>query len=163
MHATCLVKMGQPFPAVSLQTLEGEATPLSAHTGPRLTVVVFWDGQHPMAVEQISRLDEEVARPYSDVGVRVVAVNVGDTVEDERNLLSKIDHGFVTLLDPNRQAYDQVATDLLPRSYLLDADGQILWLDVEYSRSTRRELRNAILYHLRQQLEAAERQAEPLM
>ena len=32
--------------------------------------------------------------------------------------------------------------------FLLDAGGKILWLDLEYSRGTRRELQNAILYYL---------------
>jgi hypothetical protein len=162
-EATCHVKVDQPFPELSLQTLQGEATRLSAHLGPRLTVVVFWDRQHPMAVEQISRLDQEVARPYTAVGVKTVAVNVGDPAEDLANLLSQIEHEFVNLRDPDRQAYAQIASDLLPRSYLLGADGEILWLDVEYSRSTRRELRNAILYHLRRQIDADQQQAEPLM
>ena len=69
----------------------------------------------------------------------------------------------MNLRDPDRQAFAQIASDLLPRSYLLGADGEILWLDVEYSRSTRRELRNAILYHLRRQMDADQRQVESLM
>ena len=162
-QATCLVQVGDVFPSFTLPTLEGEVTPLSAHYGARLTVVVFWDCPHPMAVEQISRLEEEVVRPYGAVGLSVIAINVGDTMEDQQSLLSQIDHSYVTLQDPDRQAWSQVATGLLPRTYLLSADGRVLWMDVEYSRSSRRELRNAILYQLRQLLKSAERRTAPVM
>ena len=162
-QATCLIQVGDAFPTLTLPTLDGDVTPLSAHYGDRLTVVVFWDCLHPMAVEQISRLEEEVVRPYGAVGVSVVAINVGDTSEDQQNLLSQIDHSYVILQDSDRQAWSQVASELLPRTYLLNADGRVLWMDVEYSRSSRRELRNAILYYLRQLLESAERRTAPVM
>ncbi len=161
--AACRVKPDDGFPDLSLQTPDGTASRLAEHFGQRLTVVVFWDCQHPMSIEQVSRLDQEVRQLYGGVGVGVVAINVGDSAEALQKLLSQIDHGFVTLWDRDRQAYAQVATGLMPRTFLLDADGKILWLDVEYSRSTRRQLRNAILYHLRQQLQAAQQQADPLM
>jgi hypothetical protein len=32
----------------------------------------------------------------------------------------------------------------MPRTYLLDPTGKILWFDVEYSRSTRRDLSEAL-------------------
>lgn len=162
-QATCLVQVGDVFPVLTLPTLDGDVTPLSAHYGARLTVVVFWDCLHPMAVEQISRLEEEIVRPYGAVGVSVVAIDVGDTSEDQQSLLSQIDHSYVMLQDPDRQAWSQVASELLPRTYLLNADGRVLWMDVEYSRSSRRDLRNAILYHLRQLLESAERRTAPVM
>jgi hypothetical protein len=162
-QATCLVQVGDAFPGLTLPTLDNEVTPLAAHYGARLTVLVFWDCLHPMAVEQISRLEEEVVRPYEAVDLSVVAINVGDTTEDQQSLLSQIDHNYVTLQDPDRQAWSHIATGLLPRTYLLSADGRVLWMDAEYSRSSRRELRNAILYHLRQQLESAERQTAPVM
>ena len=34
------------------------------------------------------------------------------------------------------------------RTYLLDAQGKILWLDMEYSRATRYDLRNALHFYL---------------
>ena len=155
-HAeTCLLKVDDTFPDVTLQTPDGQADQLWPHLGERLTVVVFWDCQHPLAVEQLRRLEAEVARPYSEVGLRVVAINVGDSTEDQQAILSPVQPTYPALQDVDRQVYSQIATGLMPRTYLLDPQGRVLWLDVEYSRSSRRELRNAILYHLRMHREAA--------
>ncbi len=163
-HAeTCLLKVDETFPDVTLQTLEGEPDRLLAHLGERLTVVVFWDGQHPLAIDQIRRLEADVADPYSAVGLRVIAIHVGDSTEQQRTLLSQVQPKYLVLQDPGRQAYSQIATDLMPRTYLLDSQGRVLWLDVEYSRSFRRELRNAILYHLRPHREAVRHPARPIV
>jgi hypothetical protein len=43
-----------------------------------------------------------------------------------------------------------VASEKLPRTYLLDASGKILWFDIEYSRTTRQQLLSAIRFSLAQ-------------
>jgi hypothetical protein len=49
------------------------------------------------------------------------------------------------LLDPKGEFYAKVAKDRrMPRIYLLDIQGKILWFDVEFSRATRENLLQAI-------------------
>jgi len=52
------------------------------------------------------------------------------------------------LLDADGSAMAKVGLEKLPRTYLLDAQGKILWFDIEYSRSTRRELLEAVRFVL---------------
>jgi len=47
---------------------------------------------------------------------------------------------FAQLLDTSGSALAQVGSVALPRLYVLDPAGQIVWFDIEYSESTRREL-----------------------
>jgi hypothetical protein len=63
-----------------------------------------------------------------------------------------VKHGVTipSLLDSDGAAFGQVATSLLPRTYLLDAAGRIVWFDLEYSRSQRLELHNAVYHQLKQ-------------
>ena len=42
--------------------------------------------------------------------------------------------GFPILMDPSGDYFSQVATERLPRIYVLDRDGKIAWFDVDYSR-----------------------------
>ena len=49
---------------------------------------------------------------------------------------------------PERAIYEQFATKYLPRTYIIDQKGTILWMDIEYSRSMRNEFRNAMWYYL---------------
>jgi peroxiredoxin len=149
-QATCRVQVGDTFPDLSLMTREGQPTLLNAHLGQRLTIVIFWNHRQPMSVEQIERLQQDFAERYRNAGVAVVTVNVGESPEQLGQAAEPAPAGMVSLCDPRGEAFGQVATGLLPRTYLLRADRQVVWFDLEYSRSTRRELRNAILYVLRQ-------------
>jgi hypothetical protein len=55
---------------------------------------------------------------------------------------------FPVLLDADRAAYEKVAAEYLPRLFLVDADGKVLWLDLEYSATTRRQISDAIRHVL---------------
>jgi peroxiredoxin len=151
-HAgTCHVSVGDVFPDLSLASLQGEPTSLQAHLGQRLTIVVFWNAHQPMSVEQILHLQQEFAEIYQGAGVSVVTINVANSAEDARGRVpDDAAGGFVHLHDTDGSAFAQVATTLLPRTYLLRSDRRVVWFDMEYSRSTSRELRNAILYVLQQ-------------
>ena len=55
---------------------------------------------------------------------------------------------LVSLVDSDSKLFLQFATARVPRTYVLDKDGKILWFDIEYSQSTRRDLANALTYFL---------------
>ncbi len=151
-QSSCRCEVGDAFPSLQLKTLEGAESSLAEHLGQRMTVVIFWSLEFPAGVEQISRLNAEVIQRFKTIGVNVVCVNVGDTTEDIGNFLGHIQCDAIQLHDVDTSAFAEVATKFLPRTYLLDASGTIQWFDLEYSRSTRRELRNAIIHNFKQQL-----------
>lgn len=160
---TCLVGVGDIFPDLPMTSLDGNPQHLDAMLGERLTIVVFWDSHQPMSVEQIQRFHREFGQRYRDAGVAVVTIHVGDRAEEVKSVLSGSPEGDANMLDTNGDAFAQVATGILPRTYLLRTDRQIVWFDMEYSRSSRHELRNAILYALRQFAQQANQGAPPLM
>jgi len=147
-EATCLVKVGDEMPELALKSLAGETVSLKELRGNHLTVVVFWTTRLALASEQFERLGFEVALPFKELGVRVVAVNVGDPVE-QIELHEVAEDDVTCVLDPDGSATAKVATDKLPRTYLIDSDGRILWFDIGYSRTTRRQLKNAVFYFSR--------------
>jgi peroxiredoxin len=150
-HAnTCRVGLGDPFPRLTLPDLDGRPRESPQLYGDRMTVIVFWTAQGFYAREQFSRIMHECHDRYAALGVRVVAINVGDSPEVVQELAAKHNVTIPCLLDADGQAFGQVATGLLPRTYLLDAAGRIVWFDLEYSRSQRLELHDAVYYQLKQ-------------
>ncbi len=162
-RATCRVQLGETFPDLDLQTLDGQPTTLAQHLGPRLTVVVFWNREQPMSVDQIRRLLYEFEPRYGEAGVTVVTVNVGDPVSEFQEILPPESASVVHLSDPQATAFAQVATGILPRTYLVQPDFKLVWFDLEYTRSARRELKNAIRFVLKQLEQQANSRANPLM
>jgi peroxiredoxin len=148
-HAeTCLAKVGDLMPDLRLPDLKGREQSLSKLLGSKLTVVLFWRSQHPYDVEELADLGPDIAVRYSAQGVQVVAINEEDPPDRVREIVQRAGADFPVLLDAEGKGLAQVATQKLPRTYLLDPSGKIVWFDIEYTRSTRRDLMRAIRFTL---------------
>ncbi len=147
-QALCVVGVGDTMPPLTLPDIGGLSQPLTDLLGPKLTVVLFWRLDRPYAREQFERLEREVVGPFAGFGVNTVAINTGDPPAAVQAAGQQAGATFPSLIDADGAALATVGTNKLPRTYLLDAAGQILWFDLEYSESTRRQLKNAILWHL---------------
>jgi len=151
--ATCVVKVGQPMPDNELADLEGNVQSFQAFYGENLTVIFFWSSKNMYALSELKDLSSDVANPFKDRGVNVIAINVGDPPEVARREAEKANATYTMLVDPHGEYFSQVATDGIPRTYVVGANGKIIWFDVEYSRSTRRDLFQTIESVLKQKQE----------
>lgn len=145
---SCVVTVGEKMPAMELPDLDNVQTPLQKAYGKKLTVIVFWNAEYRYARGEFQHLQTEVVTPFAKAGVSVIAIHTGSPPDNYATLCAKQGKGVICLLDKDQHAFKQIATGKLPRTYLLDAQGSILWLDIEYSRTTRLELHNALRYYL---------------
>jgi len=146
--AMCKVKVGDAFPNLELPDTAGQQRSLTELYGPKLTLVVFWDQTQPTALEELSDLNRYHLPRFGNKGLAVVAVNCGDGATQAAELAKNAGASYPVLVDVDRQAFAQVASDKLPRSYLLDPSGKVIWFDLEYSPTTRRDLAVAIRHTL---------------
>ena len=139
--ATCKVWVDDPMPAGQLPDLDGNAHPIKDLLGNRLTVVLFWCKDSMYSVEELQDLGKVVLQPYKEKGVAVIAVNVGDPPEQVRQALKMTGAAVPVLLDSGGAYFGTVATGKkIPRTYVLGADGKILWFDPDYSEATSRNM-----------------------
>jgi len=138
------------MPEIELGDVAGQQQKLSELYGERLTVVCFWSGQAPSSIQQLQDMAPEIIDVFGDQGVKVVTINYGQTAAEAEAVAESADADVPILLDPDGTAFAKVATRYLPRTYLLDRDGRIIWFDLEYSSDTRRQLVQAIQYALAQ-------------
>jgi peroxiredoxin len=147
---TCLVKVGDRMPEAELADLQNKRVSLGSLLGKKLTVVLFWNSENLYATQALEYAGLEVAEPFGKKGVVVIGVDVKDAPEAARKAVADAGAKYVNLLDPEGRYFGKVATDTkkVPRVYLLDPSGKVLWHDVEYSVSTRRDLERAIKFVL---------------
>ncbi|MCA9211931.1 MAG: hypothetical protein KDB27_02605 [Planctomycetales bacterium] len=152
---TCLRKVGDSLAEYQFTTADADARlqSLESSLGAKLTVVVFADLEFAPSEEQVRRLEQDVFVKYGRYDVAVVAVHVGD-IQRAQEFRSQIPSGIALLAD-TENAYESISTMKPPRTFLLDSSGTIVWLDIEYSRSERVSLDNAIRFHLKQLFETA--------
>lgn len=151
-HAeACRVKVGDQFPEVELKDLSDQAQPLAKLRGQKMTVVVFWNGKKANAREELADLEPYILARFGPSGVGIVGVNTGDDPQLAGELAKQAGASFPVMSDPQGTLLAQVAVGKVPATYLLDGTGKVLWFDIEYSLSTRRELVEAIRYTLAHQ------------
>jgi peroxiredoxin len=145
-QAMCKVQVGQPMPEISLPPLAGgEAVKLSSLYGKKGTVVVFWKGDRRMGREELADVGPEVLDMFGKAGIAVVGIATGSAANDAAAALKAAKAAdFPNLSDADGKAFALVGTEKLPRTFLLDPQGKILWFDIEYSLATRRELNEAL-------------------
>lgn len=141
----CRVQVGGTMPEIRLDQLAGGQADLAALRGKGATVVVFWSSDRHAARQELADLGPDVLQPFRERGVAVVGIIVQETPENARTALQEAGAEFPNLLDSEGTAFAQVGSERLPRTYVLDAQGKILWFDIEYSLATRRELRQTLL------------------
>jgi peroxiredoxin len=141
---TCLVNVGDAMPEARLADLNGKEQELSKLLGDRLTVILFWTASDRSSLEELADLAAKVASPLAAQGVKVVGICVCDSADEARKACEQAGVSYPVLLDRDGALFAQVATRRLPRTYLLDSAGKILWFDIEYTAPTRHDLREAL-------------------
>ncbi len=142
--------MGDAFPLdIELPRLDGDNATLQSLIGSKATLIVLFDaGQDAVSQLQAVNLLEDVQRDcfesYGDAGLGVVAVCEKADADAAQKPVDEAGAEYDVLLDPEGKLFDAVASEKLPRLYLLDAQGTILWLDIEYSNTTRTNLQQAL-------------------
>lgn len=143
--ALCKVKVGDTLPDVELPAVNGGGQAnLSSLFGAKATVVVFWKSDRRMAREQLADMGPEVVGPFGKAGVSVVGIAVSESAESAQAALDAAEASFPNLLDADGKAFAQVGSEKLPRTYVVDPRGKIVWFDIEYSMATRRELNQTL-------------------
>jgi peroxiredoxin len=144
-EALCHVKVGAAVPAISLPKVDGGSeSKLADLYGKKATVVVFWKSDRRMAREQLADLGPDVVERFEKAGVAVVGIAVNATAESAQAALKKAGASFPNLLDADGKAFAKLGSGKLPRTYVLDLKGKIVWFDIEYSLATRRELHQTL-------------------
>ncbi len=148
LRATCLIGVDDEMPEGELPDLTGEPSSLRSLHGERLTVVCFWtDGESEYAklaaVDMLEFLAKDIAEPFLEKGVRVIGIFEGQSPQIATERLASAGATFPNLLDADAAYFGQVASERLPRIYLLDPQGKILWFDLEFSEITREALQQA--------------------
>ena len=139
-EALCKVKVGDAMPEISLPQIGGGTAQLAELMGKTATVVVFWKGDRRIALEELADLGPDVIEPFDKDGVAVVGIAVNASAESAQEALTKAGAKVTNLVDADGKAFAQVGSERLPRTYVLDANGNVIWFDIEYSLTTRREL-----------------------
>ena len=121
-----LTETGEPAPDCSFTTLDGKTLRLSDLHGRPVLLNFFatWCGACLLELPEVQKIWDGIDDKSR---FQMLVVGREETVADVRAFQEEHHFSFPMAADPKRAAFEQFATEGIPRTYLISADGKIVY------------------------------------
>jgi len=125
-------KVGQKMPSFTVNTLEGTKVSTDDLKG-KVLLVNFWATWCPPCQFEMPRLEKEVWQKFKSDDFLMVAVAREQTEQEIGAFRKARGYSFPMAADVNREVYKLFGNGGIPRSYVVNEDGKILFQSVGYT------------------------------
>ena len=127
---TTLINAGDMAPDFIVEMLDGGKVTLSELQG-KPTLLIFWATWCPPCRLELSKLQEHIIDRYGD-RINVLPISRGEERAKVEGYISKMGYTFAVGLDGDQSIYNKYATNYIPRCFVIDANGKVLYSGVGY-------------------------------
>lgn len=127
---TTLINAGDMAPDFTVEMLDGGKVTLSELQG-KPTLLIFWATWCPPCRLELSKLQEHIIDRYGD-RINVLPISRGEERAKVEGYISKMGYTFAVGLDGDQSIYKKYATNYIPRCFVIDANGKVLYSGVGY-------------------------------
>ena len=144
---TTLINAGDIAPDFTVEMLDSSKVTLSALQG-KPTLLIFWATWCPPCRLELSKLQEHIIDRYGDK-INVLPISRGEERAKVEEYISKMGYTFAVGLDGDQSIYRKYATNYIPRCFVIDAKGKVLYSGVGYDEAIAKEVEQNIEKALR--------------
>ena len=124
-------KVGDRMPAFKVKEVPGGSFSLANEKG-KVVFVNFWATWCGPCNVEMPRLEKEIWNKYKSPDFAMIAVAREQSVETVAAFQKKKPYAFPLASDPKRSTYALFADSGIPRNYVVDRNGQIVFQSVGY-------------------------------
>ena len=136
-------QVGQPMPSFTVFDLTGKKIDVGGMKG-KVILVNFWATWCPPCLAEMPRLETEVWRNYKSADFVMIAIAREQTAREIIPFRKQYGFSFPMAADPHREVYKLFGNGGIPRSYVVGADGKILFQSVGYDAAEFDEMKEVI-------------------
>jgi peroxiredoxin len=136
--ATTLIHAGDKAPDFTAEMLDGSSVTLSALQN-KPTLLIFWATWCPPCRAELAHLQEGVIDVFGDA-INVLPLSRGEKREVVEEYIAKMGYSFAVGLDSEQKAYNLYASNYIPRCFVIDTDGTVLYSGVGYDEAVAEEV-----------------------
>lgn len=142
-------KKGQTAPDFKVMSLDGELFKLSDMKGKVVMVNFFatWCGP---CMKELPELEKQVWSRFKNKNFKLISIGREHTVAELKKFQSKKKFSFPIAADPKRQIYSKYAEKYIPRNYIIDKDGKIIFQAKGFSQKELNEMMELIANALKE-------------
>lgn len=148
VEATTLVKVGQVAPDFSVEMLDGRTIKLSELRG-KVVMLCFWATWCPPCRQEMAHLQEGVIDHFAGKDLVVLPISRGEQRDVVEKFIADNGYTFGVGLDPERAIYDLYASNFVPRTFIINKHGKVVYRVAGYDEETAKAVNAAIAKALR--------------
>jgi peroxiredoxin len=139
---TTLINAGDMAPDFTVKMLDGSEVTLSKLQG-KPTLLIFWATWCPPCRVELSKLQEHIIDRYGE-SINVLPISRGEERAKVDEFITKMGYTFAVGLDGDQSIYQKYATNYIPRCFVIDAKGKVLYSGIGYDEKVAAEVEESI-------------------
>ena len=143
VEATTLVKVGQVAPDFSVEMLDGRTIKLSELRG-KVVMLCFWATWCPPCRQELAHLQEGVIDQFKGEKLVVLPISRGEKRDVVEKFITDNNYTFGVGLDSDRAIYDLYASNYIPRTFIVNKQGKVVYRTAGYDETIAEEVNAAI-------------------
>lgn len=132
---TAQIEQGSKLPSVNLKTLEGQTFNTQDITNNGKPIIIsFWALWCTPCKKELNAYNDNYEEWKEETGVKIIAVSIDDARSTSKVLPFVSGKGweFDVLLDPNGDFKRAMSVNMVPHTFILDGEGNIVYQHTSY-------------------------------
>lgn len=129
-------KKGQKLPSIDLRTAEGEPFNTSEISNDGNPIIIsFWALWCKPCVKELSTIADEYDDWQEETGVKLIAISIDDARSSSKvkPFADGNNWDYEILLDENGDFKRAMNVNMIPHTFILDGEGNIVWQHTSFS------------------------------
>lgn len=135
--------IGDKCPSFEVQMLDGDVVSIDSLRG-KIVLINFWATWCPPCNEEMERVEKDIVERFAGEEFVFLPISRGEKPEVVSAWRTKKGYKFDVGLDIATEIFPLFARTYIPRNYLIDPDGTIVYYEVGYDAELFDELVNKI-------------------
>jgi peroxiredoxin len=125
------IKSGDKVPSFTTERFGGGSVNIESLLG-KVVLVNFWATWCPSCIQELAAVQKELLDKFKGADFVFLPISREDTPEKIESFMKAKGHKFPVYMDPDRKIYSLFATKYIPRNYLVDKTGKVVYIDKGY-------------------------------
>jgi len=130
--STSLTRVGNQVPDFSVELISGEIIQMENLRG-KVVLLNFFATWCPPCRQEMPVLEKKVWNRWRNSDFQLISIGREHTKEEVAAFIKEKGFTFPMGYDPERDIYKKFATAYIPRNYVIDRDGQIVYQTMGYT------------------------------